>query len=179
MFYVSKVSKPFTVSGWTDTLYNEISVTNTQDGKTDVYNNKQLIELFHNQSILLYGCYFYGKSQYEMYAFCTPLQMNKKISKIKITELAKTNKKQHNPWSLYPIRDYLATLQIGTHFTISYKDRADGTGEAINGFYEIEKVDIDSWQLLTDYDNFGFISTSHLTSMLDYPLCCMYDIRIG
>lgn len=181
MFYISSVSKPKTISGWNETIYDKVGITDTEDGVEEFFTNAQVVKLEQDKNIgTIYGCYCYGKSKYEMYAFCTPMTLGQSASGIKFIELADAFKKMHNPWHLYPVRDYLASLKVGTIIIIDYKFVGDGDHRTHRCTGLFRKTGIDTW----DYedDNSGWAGkgyTAEKTShAMDYLLCCYTNITV-
>ena len=178
MYYVTKTGKPFSVPGWGDNkLYDEIIVVDTDTNVSTTYNNKKVVETFYNSGLKLYGCYFYGKNSYEMYAFAKAIKLNTTFSKSKMESLAKDLKAVHNPWTLYPIVDYLASLNIGTIFTVTVTDR-DTSGQIFQDSTRFSKVGTDIWNIDSDWIVDGNYTSEQVANHLDYPLCTKHSISV-
>lgn len=172
MLYVSSVDCERPVYGWNERYYDKIGVTNTLDGKEYFYTNSQLYELLKTQNYKVYGTYCYGKDRYNMFVFAFPQKFNVKLSGSKLRELLDTHKKQHNPWSEYPIADYLASVAIGATIKIDYTDYGSAN-QLFRGMMYLCKIGEDLWRHQDDNSFFGNDDVDSYTAahLLDYPWC--------
>ena len=170
MFYISSVGEPFKVSGWNEELYNKIGVTDTYDNVEVFYTNKQLYSIIKKADINIYGTFCYGKTSREMYVFATPMKYNESLSKSKLYDLFNNNKKKHNPWSLYPISDYLASVSVGSSFKLTWSDTGS-SGETFTSSLSAKKVSDDLWDYDSSYLEESRVTSSVLAQYLDYPSC--------
>ena len=169
MFYVFKVENPFTVRGWGDQkLYDKIWVRNSINGVEKYYTNAQLYNILKYKTVVVYGTYCYGKSPREMYVFATPIKVGIKVSN-KLNDLFRINFERHNPWSLYAIADYLASLKVGTKISITFTDTyEEGRGE-FTETVSIEKISDDLWNMNNSWATQG--NSQKAAGFIDYPSC--------
>jgi len=178
---VSSIKEPFHIAEWQGTtLYNKIGITDTEDGKEEFYTNNEVLKFIKEKNINIYGTYCYGVNKYRMFVFATPMEFDVKVSESKLKALFKTNKERHNPWSLYPIEDYLASLGVATKIIIFYSYVGDGDRRRHSSRAEFVKRDIDSWYY-EDKDNAfsgDIVDSRGAANFMDYPSCCMTDLAV-
>lgn len=135
MLYVSNVIKD-----------NQIEVTDTSTGKTEILSNKAIVKLVENKEADIYGVDVYNHK-----AECTPLKINQTLDILKLIALINKWRKIHNSWTAKPVEDYLACLKVGTIINVDYHDK-DTAGRVFSGTTTLKKLNYDEW-LFTDEEN--------------------------
>lgn len=149
MLYVSDVKD----------IKTAIGVVDTDDNVKEYISNRKLAKIVHDMKVVVYGTSYYN---YEVE--CTPLKLNQQLDISVLMKLLKAWRFPHNCWTGYPVRDYLATLKVGTSFQVDYKD-TDTAGNTFRGHQTFKKVDLDAW-LIADKDIIGCDGVTNYNSKM-------------
>lgn len=173
MFYVSSVANPREAWGLRESVYDKIGITDSKTEVQSFHTNKSVFNLLKGTNkIPIYGTYVYGADKNNMYVFCTPQLFNVKLNELKLRSLLEKHKKQHNPWSEYPIADYLASLRVGSQIRVSYTDFGTA-GQMIRSTSSLSKIDDDVWYFEDIENMFSYrnMDSYSAASVLDYAWC--------
>lgn len=164
MFYVSTVK-----DGVGSTSAN-IGVTDTADGVEEFYSAHALAEII-DSGVVIYGAYVWNHA-----AECTVLRLNRRFDWAHFTDLCRKSRELHNPWTLYPIRDYLATLKIGVEFKILSTTVDRGVTE--HSRLWLKKIGVDLWEWDNGYlDNSKPCNSNYAETLVDIVLSFNFKVR--
>lgn len=124
---------------------SHIGVTDTDDNIEEFYSNSDLVHFYKDLKLMIYGCYVYNNV-----AELTELTINRQLEKSALLGLVNILKTANNPWNMYPLRDYMACLKVGTCFTIMFIDRTS-SGITISNKAIFTKVGLDNWKFECNY----------------------------
>ena len=139
MFYIKAV-----------TSNGNILVCDTDDNSCEEYRNRDLTKIIESKIL---GCRIYGCFVYNHRCECVSLHPNQEFSRSELETLCKKHREQHNPWSKYPIDDYLAMLKVGTKFEVRYTN-TDSSGYPFTGVSKFTKLDVDKWKFEDENNTF-------------------------
>ena len=184
MYYVSGVSEPFNAPSLNETVYNKIQITDSDSGSVDVLSNKSALQAIKKYGFKIYGTYCYGSDKEHMYVFATPQKFGVSADVRKLQDLCNNHRIKHNPWSEYPIADYLASLEVNTILNITGSMSGNYDDPNIYKFdATITKVGSDKWYVKDDNIVFGntYVNSYAATHILDVYCCgsIQYKIKAG
>lgn len=132
MFFVSKVYSN-----------SKIGITDTDDGKEDIWSNADLVKVITENNIPIGGVVIVNGV-----AECTPIKMNIQLSRERLVKLFHECR-DNDIRSIVPLESYLASARVGTQIAVNYintlKDGRKVKGEAV-----FVRLDYDTWTCKDD-----------------------------